>query len=185
MLNESWAREFSEILLTLDKRQDLRDAILAIMERSEMPGKVLEGGNRLETFKGILSALVQGKFSLNEALNLCDSHLGRVGSPYGHDNRVFSRGWAERLVRVQLSRFYNQAVLELFKSKGIVECFVPHSSTEDSDSKCSLFLAGQVHNVDLMLDALVVAYNDGVWSDQRKVPDHPNCTHVISPVPTA
>src|SRR4051812_18092663 len=54
-----WANEFSEIPSTLDVRPDLRSRCLSTLPQS-MPGKALEGGERADEFRSILSRVIEG-----------------------------------------------------------------------------------------------------------------------------
>jgi hypothetical protein len=148
-----------------------------------MPGKVTEGGDRLARFRTLLTDLVNGAIAVDEAYRQTGLQLPRHTSPHANSNRVFPSGWEERLVRTQLSRLYNQAVLEALRDAGQNSCFVPHSSAEDAGTACSVQLAGKAHEVSVLYDRLVQSYTYGQWSSQVKVPDHPHCTHVVRPVP--
>ena len=103
-------------------------------------------------------------------------------SKYATDSRVFPSGWAERLVRIQLSRFYNQAVLEMLIEKGKTQCYVPHSKHEELNTNCSKMLAGNTHEIKELYDKLIRTYENGVYDKEVKIPDHPHCTHVIKPL---
>jgi hypothetical protein len=177
-----FAKEFRDITATLSENTELRDAVLTLIDEQPVPGKVTEGGDRLLRFKEILKRLVRGEIRMTEAFYQTESELPREGSFYAANNRVFPSGWAERLVRTQFSRFYNQAVMEQLLSEGQTQCFVPHSSEEDSGSKCSMNLAGGAHDIRVLYSRLIESYARGNWSGDLKIPEHPHCTHVISPV---
>ena len=144
-------------------------------------GKVTEGGDRLGRLRVILSDLVDGRIDLPQACRRVEAELPRHSSPYSGNNRVFPSGWAERLVRTQYSRFYNQAVMERLLTEGQTECFVPHSAGEDASSMCSQLLAGGIHPLRPLYDRLVSSYGQGNWDKAVKIPDHPHCTHVVTP----
>lgn len=181
MASQAWANEFSEITPTLAGRPDIRDVMSGLIATRPIPGKVLEGGNRLEIFRGILKKLVAGEISLDEAIRETAIDLAPHSSPHGENKRVFPQGWHERLVRTQLSRFYNQAVLELLSAEGMATAYVPRSST-GSSSQCSVFLVGKSHDVNQLLAGLVEAYEKGNWnSPLLKIPEHPHCSHVVRP----
>jgi hypothetical protein len=181
MIN-GYASEFREIGVTLNQRSDIRDAILLLAATQSMPGKVTEGSDRLERFRIILQQLLKGEIDLSSAIQATELQLPRVQSIYSGDNRVFANSWAERLVRTQYSRFYNQAVLEHLLATGQTQCLVPHSSDEAPNSKCSLHLAGRTHDIQTLYSRLVDSYTHGRWSKELKVPDHPHCTHVVAPI---
>ena len=147
-----------------------------------MPGKVTEGGGRLDAFRSILLDLANGDATLDEAILRTQRDLPRHGSPHNGNNRVFPEGWAERLVRIQFSRFYNQAVLEQLRDEGAQSCFVPHSSAEDASSPCTQALAGANQSVAMLYQRLVDSYRNGKFSREPKIPNHPHCTHVVRPI---
>ena len=178
-----YATDFTSIPTALASNQALRDAMLALIETDSVPGKVTEGGTRLATFRKILKDLTGGTVNIFQAISRVDSELSRGGSVHASNNRVFPDGWAERLVRTQFSRFYNQAVLDELVARGDKECFVPHSPSEDANSPCSRLLAGKNQLVAELRARLVNSYSLGDWSDkQPKIPDHPHCTHVVLPL---
>ena len=177
-----FAEDFFEIPATLTINDDLREAVTVLIQNQPMPGKVLEGGNRLEVFRGILIDVANGDIVLDEAYLRTETEIPRHTSPHSSSNRVFPDGWAERQVRTQLSRFYNQAVLEQLRSGGATECFVPHSDAESISSPCTRLLAGQRQNIDMLHQRLIDAYEKGQWSKEVKIPNHPHCTHVVRPV---
>lgn len=177
-----FASDFSEIPEALSNNPSLKERLLSLVSTKPIVGKVLEGGDRLNQFKKILASVVEGKITFEKALNEVESQIPRHTSIYSGSNSVFASGWAERLLRTQLSRFYNQAVMEEELSKGKTECFVPPSTTEKADSQCSLLLAGKVHDISHLHHLLVAAYENGNWSKEPKIPDHPHCSHVVKPL---
>jgi hypothetical protein len=179
-MSEVLANDFTEIPTVLSQNEALRNAVVALVATDAMAGKVTEGGDRLERFRAILTDLVNGQIGLGEAIRRTQAELPRQTSPYSGNNRVFASNWEERLVRTQLSRFYNQGVMEQLLAEGETQCFVPHSPAEDPDSNCSRQLAGQNHDVKALYERLVTSYRDGVWSQSVKIPDHPHCTHVVT-----
>ena len=149
-----------------------------------MLGKVLEdnNGNRLEVFRGILTDLANGEINLVDAFQRTQEELPRQTSPHSSNNQVFPRGWEERQVKTQFSRFYNQAVLEQLQAEGVEMCFVPHSDEQSASSACTQQLAGRVHSVTMLYARLLDNYQKGNWSKAVKIPNHPHCTHVVRPV---
>ena len=174
------ANDFTEILPTLSQNQELLQAVNSLITTEPILAKATEGGNRLEKFREILKDLVGNRISLNEAYERTEVELPRYTSIHCHSNRVFASGWAERLTRTELSRFYNQAVMEKLMAEGEVECFVPHSNAEDVNSPCSLHLAGSNQDLKSLYNLLVNSYAHGNWSRQVKIPNHPHCTHVVT-----
>lgn len=177
-----YASEFSEIPHALRNNPALKDHMLALISTNKISGKVTEGGDRLSKFRQILSRLTSDQLSLQEAIREVEHQFARHLSIHAGSNQVFASNWAERLVRTQFSRFYNQAVLESEISKGNSECFVPPSSQEQATSQCSQTLAGRSHDVSHLLKLLVTSYEDGKWEKSPKIPDHPHCTHVVKPI---
>jgi hypothetical protein len=180
-----WANEFSEVLEALRSNTTLRERAITLICGQRMPGKATEGQGRVELARGILCDLVRGDINFKCAIARAENELAAEKSPHCDNNRVFCHQWAERFLRTQLSRFYNQAVIELLLENGEVEGLVPHSSGESADSQCAQLLAGGVHTLRLLLQRLVESYEQGHWSSDVKIPDHPHCTHVIRPLPRA
>jgi hypothetical protein len=176
-----YANEFREILSVLAQNDMLWTRVIALIETEPMPGKVTEGAERLARFRGIMDRLVRGQLSLIEAYSQVETDLPRSSSRYGHNNKVFAANWSERLVRTQLSRSYNQVVMEFLQITGHARVFVPHSSEEDSTTSCSRQLAGRSHELGMLYDRLIKAYRLGIWDTGVKIPDHPHCTHVVRP----
>ena len=158
-----YADDFAGIPVALAQNDDLRRSVLDLIASQPMAGKVTEGGDRLQTFRSILAALVEGRVDLGTAFRRSETELPRSGSIHGGSNRVFAANWAERLVRTQYSRFYNQAVMETLLAQGQTRCFVPHSADEDSSSACSRQLAGTEHSVKTLHDLLRRSYGEGIW----------------------
>lgn len=181
-MTDLYARDFSGIPDALLHNVVLRQRVIALIEVQPMPGKVLEGGDRLQRFRAILVDLVKAQITVGQAIRLAGTQISRDTSPHSANNRVFAHDWDERLVRTQLSRFYNQAVMEKLLDEGETMCHVPHSSAERSDSNCSVTLAGRNHDLRTMYDLLVSSYAQGNWSSTTKIPDHPHCTHVVVPI---
>lgn len=154
--------------------------------RSYAPGRCMgsrrRGGTRLQAFRKILCELVSGNISQEEGIRRVETELCREQSFHRDNNKVFCHDWAERLIRTQLSRFYNQAVLELLRDKGETEVIVPNSSAEDPSSPCSQHLAGRSHEIQFLLSRLLESYELGQWNSDPKIPNHPHCTHVVRPL---
>jgi hypothetical protein len=139
-MHQLWASEFWDILPTIRERTDLQRRMIELLAQ-DTPGKATEGPSRLLSFRGIMTELSRGNLDLSEAYQEVSHQLPRRTSRHAHNNRVFASGWEERLVRTQLSRLYNQSVLETIIASGSDFCFVPHSSTENPDNPCSVILA--------------------------------------------
>jgi len=177
-----YANQYSEIPAALASEARLRNHALVLVGREPMPGKVTEGGARLDDLRGLLTRVLEGRITPAEACAQVERAIPREESGHSANNRVFPSGWGERLVRTQVSRLYNQAVLELALEDGIEEVFVPHSSEEEGTSACTQLLAGGRHRTKELLDRLVRAYAQGDFSmKDPKIPHHPHCTHVVVP----
>ena len=159
----------------------IRQRMISLITSEPVVGKAIEGGDRLDRLRVILIEMTGGKLDLNSSIAQVGRELPRNSSIYLDDNRVFAIGWEERLIRTQFSRFYNQAVLEMVIAEGGVDCFIPHSSAEQSTTSCSINLAGRRHLAKPLLERLISSYRDGNFSNDLKVPHHPHCTHVVKP----
>lgn len=179
-----YAEDFFEIPTALAANDDLRQFVVSLIESDPILGKALEddSGNRLRAFRDILIELANGKILLNAAYQETEAKLPRHTSPHKSNSQAFSSRWTERLVRTQLSRFYNQAVLKGLLEKGVEECFAPHSDEEKSSSVCTQQLAGTRHPVAVLYERLIDNYSNGNYSNEVKIPNHPFCTHVVRPV---
>jgi len=177
-----YANDFFEIPQALKSNELLRTKVEELIKTRPMPGKALEGDNRVEKFKEILIEVIYSRISLENSYELVENNLPIAESPHSNNTRVFPSGWSERLVRIQLSRFYNQAVLEELQNNNIEVCFIPHSEKESADSKCTTELAGKQNNVSNLLNLLIDTYENGNFTTDAKIPNHPHCTHVIKPI---
>lgn len=182
-MTTSYAKDFHEIPESLTNNFSLKRKALDLVQSEPIAGKVTTGGSRLDDFREILIDFFDLQIDLNAAIAEAERKLPRQQSMFSGDNRVFASGWAERLVRTQVSRFYNQAVLESIIESGSDDCFVGHSANEQGSSKCSQQLAGTFQSAQVMLERLKSSYGDGVWGRDLKLPEHPHCTHTFSPVP--
>ena len=177
-----YAHDFYEIPDVLSNNEELREAIIALVETQPIAGKVTEGGDRLDRFRTILRNLFSDH-DFSEAVRRTEAELPRHSSSHSQNNHVFPTGWAERLVLTQYSRFYNQAVMEKLIAEDHTECHVPHSSTEDASSLCTQLLAGGNHDLQTLYIRLVQGYAFNKWKrGEAKIPNHPHCTHVVVPV---
>ena len=179
-----YAENFFEIPTALAANDDLRQLVVSFIKSDPILGKTLEddSGNRLRVFRDILIELANDRIFLETAYQQTEAKLPRHTSPHKSNSRAFSSGWAERLVRMQLSRFYNQAVLKQLLEAGAANCFVPHSESEKSSSRCTQELAGSQHPVATLYDRLIDNYSKGNYSKEVKIPNHPHCTHVVRPI---
>lgn len=177
-----YAQDFYEIPETLGENERLQKQILDLVEVEPIHGKVTEGGDRVRNLRKILAEYFELELTLQETIQRISEDLPRHESQHAHNNRVFPDGWDERLARTQISRFYNQAVLLHLTDLGKEKCFIPHSNHEDIDSSCTIQLAGSSADVDNLLNRLNRAHSEGEWHDEVMIPDHPHCTHTITPL---
>lgn len=177
-----WANNFDEIEFTLSERDDLQRVITKLIDEDDIPGKVLEGGARITIFKEILKDLANCKITMSQAIYLTENKIPRSSSRYNTDGRVFATNWAERLLRIQLSRFYNQAAMMMLLDMGETQCYVPPTATQKPDTNCAKYLAGRIHSIKDLLDKLINSYSKGNFSKEPKIPDHLYCSHVIKPI---
>lgn len=177
-----WAQDFFEISDAVNNNSELEERILDLVETEPIHGKAIEGGGRTDALREILTQFFNGEIELREAYAAVSTELPRRESPHSGNNQVFSRGWEERLIRTQGSRFYNQAVLQLLLEGGEEECRVPHSDHEDPDTKCTLILAGGTEETEVLLERLERTYSRADYHDEVKIPNHPHCTHTITPI---
>lgn len=177
-----FAHEFDDIPEALSLNAPIRYRFLRLVQTDPIVAKVTQEADRLGAFRSILLEFGEGQTSLSQAIASTQQRLDPTSSAYSSDKRVFAKGWSERHVRTQVSRFYNQAVLESLNESGCETCFVPPSSREKPDSPCTLAYAGKLLEVRLLYDLLTMSYREGNWaSGQIKIPDHPHCTHVVRP----
>jgi hypothetical protein len=181
--NLSWAGQLGDIPAILAVRADLRAAMRFLLEHHEIPVKVTEGGDRRARRKAILDALFAGTLTVDAAIAEVERRLGRADSPHGNDNRVFASGWPRRLVHTHTSVFYTWSVLEFLLASGARQCFVPHVPVESEASACSRLLAGQAHDAAVLRDRLIQVYVAKQPARAPLIPNHPHCTHVVTPVP--
>lgn len=173
------AVDFTGIPEAVRTHPALRDRILDLVRTQAIAGRATEGPGRETALREILARFFSDESDLAQSAAETASQLPRSSSPHASDNKVFARGWEERLVRTQVSRFYNQAVLGTLVEQGAKDCFVDHSSCEEASTQCSRYLAGRRHDPQVLLDRLIRSYQDGKWDKSPKIPDHPHCTHTV------
>ena len=178
----NYASEFNEILIALTENSESKKRVLNLIQNKPILGQVIEEDGRVNEFRKILARLVEGKITnLEVSFVEVESKLPRNQSIHFRNNRVFASGWAERLVRTQLSRFYNQAVLEELNENEKEECYVPVSTSSNLSSRCAI-IQDKNHNVKELLANLITNYEKGQYDSSIKLPDHPHCSHVVKPI---
>src|SRR5271156_980185 len=98
-MSDIYASDFTEIPAALSTNAELRAAVEKLIQSEPIPGKALQGGNRLDAFRSVLLDLANGRISLEQAYDRTEQALPRASSPHAHNNQVFAQGWGERLVR--------------------------------------------------------------------------------------
>ena len=176
-----WATHYGEIPDALESNDAVQSHALELISEEPIIGKSLQGGSREGDFREILSEFLCGPLDHNAAEQRISRELPPHESPHSGNNRVFHKQWADRLLRSQASRFYNQSVMEILQEREETECFVPHSPREDHDSDCTLRLAGGTHSVSELLNFLYSQQRHGNWDDGVTIPGHANCTHTVVP----
>ena len=177
-----FAYDFDGIPEALSLNASIRHRFLRLVQTDPIVAKVTQEADRLGAFRSILLEFGEGRSSLSQAIATTQQRLDPTSSEYSFDKRVFAKNWAERHVRTQVSRFYNQAMLEWLDELGRPTCYVPPSSREKPDSPCTLAYAGKLVEVRLLHRLLTINYREGNWSPEPiKIPDHPHCTHVVRP----
>ena len=177
-----WATYCSEIPSALSDNDEVRSHSLELIAKEPLMAKSLEGGTRKDDFRDILAEFNRDAIDRDTAEKRVLQELPASESPHRGNSHVFNNQWAERLIRSQVSRFYNQAVLEVLEEQGHSECFVPHSPSEDRDSDCTIQLAGGTHSVSDLLRFLYSQQRQRNWNDGVTIPGHANCTHTVVPV---
>ena len=182
-MNNNYASNFYEILPALRKNDEIKSIVMELIKTKLISGKVIEEQTRKKKFRRVLEDLVNGEIhTLKSGYNNVATNIPESTSKYEGNRRVFSRDWVERLVRTQLSRFYNQAILIFLIKSGAKECFIPHSPTEDVSSICTRYMAEREHEIKAIYDKFIEIYENENWDSKvRVIPQHPNCTHVICP----
>ncbi len=163
---------------------EIKSIVIELIKTKNISGKITEEQTRKKKFRIILEQLISGEIpTLESGYTKVATDIPESTSKYEGNRRIFSRDWAERHVRTQLSRFYNQAIMIFLIKSGEKKCFVPHSPTEDVNSICTIYIAGKEHEIKLMCNKLIEIYENEKWDDKPLIiPQHPNCTHVVCPI---
>lgn len=177
----AFATEFRGIPAALAQEDALRILMVDLISNRPILGKSVEGVGRAEKLRQILIGVATARIPLETAAAEVRNQLPRTASPHSTDNRVFPTNWAERLVTVQFSRFYSQAVLTHLVGSSVETCLIPHAEEENPAGRCAMFYAGKPHHTVDLLKSLVDAYEKGLWSEEVRVPAHPDCHHVAAP----
>jgi len=176
-----WATYYDEIPDALTNNDEIREHAVELISDEPIIAKSLEGGSRTEDFREIIAAFIGGDIDQDTAEQRVWNDLPPQESPHSGNNRLFHQQWAERLIRSQASRFYNQAVMEILVDCGIEECYVPYSPRQDPDSDCTQRLTRGTHSVPQLLETLYEQQREGNWDVGVTIPGHANCTHTVVP----
>lgn len=87
-----YATDFTEIPAVLSRNAELRTAVERLIQPEPIPGKALEGANRLGAFRSVLRELINGSINLEQAYARTERDLPRASSPYAPSNLVFPLG---------------------------------------------------------------------------------------------
>lgn len=177
-----WASYYDEIPEALSNNDVVQSHALELIDNEPILGKSTEGGSRTEDLRVILREFFQGDIDHQDAEQRIWEDLPPSESPHRGNNRVFHDQWAERLIRSQGSRFYNQSVMEVLEDRGETECYVPRSPRQYADSDCTIHLAESRHSINELLEALYSQQRQGNWDDGVTIPGHANCTHTVVPL---
>ena len=109
--DELWATQAADILPTLAKRGDLKQAVVQLINSERILEPQLETPGRVAQFRKLLVQFVQGRGSESQIAGLLEMRLPATESVYGSYRDVFATDWGARLLQRQALRFYNQAVL--------------------------------------------------------------------------
>lgn len=176
-----WATFYDEIPDALANNDELREHTAGLVPEEPIIAKSLEGGSRTEDFREIIAAFLSGDIDQETAEQQVWDELPPRESPHRGNNQLFHHQWAERLIRSQGSRFYNQAVMEILVDRGVTECYVPYSPRQDPDSACTQQLERGTHAVSDLLETLYEQQREGNWGIGVTIPGHANCTHTVVP----
>lgn len=113
-----WATYYGEIPSAFSDNDEVRSHSLELIAEEPLIAKSLEGGTRKDDFREILAEFNRGAIDHDTAEKRILQELPASESLHRGNSHVFNNQWAERLIRSQVSRFYNQAVLESLRSKG-------------------------------------------------------------------
>lgn len=177
-----WALHYREIPEAVETNDELRETILELVGERPIHGKAVEGGDRTEQLREILTDFFNCELGFEEAFQRVSQDLPRLQSRHSGSNRVFPSDWTQKLIRTQGNRFYNQGALHILQERGDEQCYVPHSPHEDRGSKCTQQLAGGEFSVDTLLDRLEQKYDHENYDVGVSIPNRPNCTHTVVPV---
>lgn len=188
-----YANDFSDIQLVLEYDNHLRQSIKGLILNQIMTGNVFvskadEDQIRIDKFRAILCLYFSCTIDFYQAKIETEIKLNRKDSCYENDNRTFCTNWSSRLLRTQISRFYNEAILNQLIADGEQFCYIAHSKmkVKNESSKfplCACLVDKMLDPIEL-LDNLVDAYGGNCnYKAEPKIPSHPHCTHTIQPVP--
>jgi hypothetical protein len=116
---EVWATGHADLLETLVNRSELKRLMLHLIATERILEPELETPHRLGEFRRLLTAFLRDRSSdLTLVATRLESRLSPQDAVYRHSAGLFEPGWGARLLRRQLLRFYNQAVLRTLTDDG-------------------------------------------------------------------
>lgn len=177
-----WATYYDEIADAVAANDDVRSHALRLIPQEPIQAKSLDGGTRTNDFRDILTEIFKGNIDQDAAEERVWATLPPSESPHHGNKQLFHKQWAERLLRSQVGRFYNQSVMELLDEQGETDCYVPKSPRQYQDSKCTQLLAGRQQPLGELLKYLYLQQREEKWEEGVTIPGHANCTHTVVPL---
>jgi hypothetical protein len=116
--SEVWATDHTDLLETLAQRSDLKRLMLHLIATERILEPELEAPQRVQEFRRLLTQLLRERDDVAWIASQLEERLSSRDAVYRQDAMLFEPGWAGRVVRRQLLRFYNQAVLMTLTDHG-------------------------------------------------------------------
>jgi len=127
-----------------------------------------------DKFREILRDFFNKKITLEQAVIRVNNE---ISPPFGY-KRVDR--WQERAVRSEVSKIFTLGYGDYLLSLGETECFIPHTSFDES-AECTVLIAGKKF--------LIKDIQDNIYKNYKlkhpafpTVPLHANCRHIITKV---
>ena len=182
---EKYAKEFSEIKDCIVINKKIKQRMIKLINIKRIYGYVVEEENRERELKLILEKFCNNdEYLLNNGVTEIREKITRSESKYSNNNNVFRKTWENQLLKNQISRFYNQAVLEILHDEGDEKFFVYPSKDQDPSGKCSIKFINKEWSINEILVNIERNYDEGKYDNSFKLPEHVNCSHVASPITT-
>ncbi|MGV8162478.1 MAG: hypothetical protein ACP5N2_04075 [Candidatus Nanoarchaeia archaeon] len=177
----NYASEFCEIQTALTNNASLRKRTVDLIKIKQIHNPTIEEEDRLKIFRDILVDFVTGEIlSLDFTYARVEQKLPKIESKYAKDNKIFTKHWKEHLVKTQLSRFYNHAVLEELAENNYKECFIPPAESAFHNYAC-MHSTNAKCDVQELLQNIIDHYELNKENIHLILPEHPDCAHVVAP----